>query len=561
MSRIPADYPPPVKANEFVGAPAAGPELQLNAGVLFVGAGPASLAGAIRLSQLLETEPELKAGLGDFPVVVVEKGKFPGAHLLSGAIINPVAFHALFPEMKDEDFPFFEKVSSEKVYFLTKSGKIRIPTPPTMKNHGNFSASLSKVGAWLAEKAGELGVTVLPETAGTKLLLKDNAVVGIKTDDKGRNQDGSQMPNFQEGSEFIAKVTVLGEGNKGHLTQAALEHFSLHGEMPQIAALGVKEIWKVKKPLKDVVHTMGWPLKLSAKHHEFGGSFVYPYGKNKVALGLVVGLDSKSSGVSVHDLLQEMKLHPFFADLLKDGERLSWGAKTIPEGGYYALPSQLHFPGGMFIGDSAGFVNVPALKGIHYAMWSGMLAAETIFEQLKAKKNLQEAGVLASYHENIHQSFIIKDLYKVRNMRQAFGEGFWKGSVLAGLMTVTGGAFPGGKRLCKQDSQQELFAEKRNYPKPDHKLTFSKLDSVMASGNRSKDKQPNHLRVAQAVSEEVGNAIINMCPAEVYEWKEHDGKKHLFINPTNCIHCNAISFKGGRLTPPEGGSGPEYEEM
>ncbi|OGQ22013.1 MAG: hypothetical protein A3I05_01340 [Deltaproteobacteria bacterium RIFCSPLOWO2_02_FULL_44_10] len=563
MSVVPSDFPPPVTKNEFITSPSGSTETTLEAGILFVGAGPASLAGAIRLAQLLNEAPEIKSKLGDFPIVIVEKGKYVGAHLLSGAIINPVGFRKLFPHMKDTDFPFYESIEKEAVYFLTEQSSFRLPTPPTMRNHGYFSAALSKVGKWLGSQAESLGVTILPETAASKLLLQDDRIVGIRTGDKGRDQQGTPMPNFESGVDLKAKVVCLGEGTQGHLTQQAIEHFHLQGSNPQIYALGVKEVWEVPQPLNRVIHTMGWPLKLSKKYHEFGGSFAYPFGKNKVSLGLVVGLDNRDASLSTHDLLQQMKLHPLFQKILKGGRRLDqgWGAKTIPEGGYYSLPKNLHAPGALFLGDAAGFVNVPALKGIHYAMHSGILAAETIFAALKAGASLQEEKILHTYDKTMHESFILKDLYRVRNMRQAFGSGFFIGAKLAGLMTITGGLFPGWRFGVKADKDQPLFKNQRTYPKPDNKITFDKLSSVHAAGNRSRDKQPNHLRVETKVSPEVGDALINMCPAHVYEWKEIAGEKQLFINPTNCIHCGAISAKGGRLTPPEGGSGPEYSEM
>ena len=558
MNTTPSQFKPPVAKDEFIASITSPPEKQLPVGVLFVGAGPASLAGAIRLAQLLNEAPDIKQSLGDFPIVILEKGKYVGAHLLSGAIINPRTFRKLFPYLKDSDFPFYGQVTGEAVYFLTEKKAFKIPTPPTMRNHGNFSASLSKVGGWLAEQAQNLGVTILPETAAVKLLVENGAVKGVRSGDKGRDQQGSPMSNFEEGSDIVAKVTCLGEGTQGHLTRALIEHFDLEGANPQISALGVKEVWEGAKPLTKVIHTMGWPLKLSKKYHEFGGSFAYPYGPNKVSLGLVVGLDSHDASVSVHDLLQQMKLHPLFRKILEGGRRLEqgWGAKTIPEGGFYALPRKLHLPGALLLGDAAGFVNVPALKGIHYAMESGILAAEAIFAHLKNTSNL------AGYDVSIQKSFIWKDLYPVRNMRQAFDYGFFAGGALAGLMTLTKGLFPGWRLSSKKDSDQMLFKTDRVYPKPDGKIIFDKLLSVHAAGNRSRDKQPNHIRIEQKVPEVVGEAWIKMCPAEVYEWtQEASGKKNVQVNPTNCIHCGAISSKGGRLTPPEGGSGPEYTEM
>ncbi|GBD38934.1 Electron transfer flavoprotein-ubiquinone oxidoreductase [bacterium HR37] len=563
MKNIPAHFKPPVSEGEFITGITDSPEDRIEVGILFVGAGPASLAGAIRLAQLLENEPELKESLGEIPIAVIEKGKYPGAHLVSGAVVNPIAFRKLFPQLPKFEFPFFDPVTKESVYFLTATKAFPFPViPPTMRNHGNYVASISKMGAWLAEKAEELGVFILSETAGAKLIVEDGVVKGVRTGDKGLDRDGKPLGSYQPGSDIIARVTVLGEGTQGHLTQALLEHFKIKRTNPQIYALGVKEIWEVPNPLDRVIHTMGWPLRLGKKYREFGGTFAYPMGENKVSLGIVVGLDYRDASLSVHDLLQEVKTHPLFRKILEGGRRVDqgWGAKTIPEGGFYSLPEKLSVPGAVIVGDSAGFVNVPALKGIHYAMWSGILAAESIFELLKSGKDPAEQGALGVYDKAVRNSFIWKDLYKVRNMRQAFKYGFWMGSLLAGVMTVTNGYFPGWRFTTEPDSEHEMFMGNRTYPKPDNKYIFDKLTSVYASGNRSRDNQPNHIRLRTDVPEIIGTTWVNMCPAQVYEWVEKDGHKHLEINPTNCVQCGAITAKGGRLTPPEGGSGPEYTE-
>lgn len=561
---IPAQFPPPVQADEFVMAPAAPPDGRIEVGVLFVGAGPASLAGAIRLAQLLETDAELKASLGEMPIVVVDKGKYPGAHLLSGAVLNPSGFKKLFPDTKMEELPFFGPVPGEKVYFLTENRSFALPIlPPTMQNHGNYVASLSKVGKWMGEKAEELGVTLLNETAAYKLVVEGGAVRGIRVGDKGLDRDGKPMSNFEEGPEIHARFTVLGEGTQGHLTQAALSHFKIDRPAPQIYSLGVKEVWQVKKPLDRVIHTLGWPLRAGASFNEFGGSFCYPLGPDRVSIGLVVGLDYRDASLSIHDLFQRMKKHPLFAEVLAGGKReeRGWGAKTIPEGGYWSLPQRLYAPGACFVGDAAGFVNVPTLKGIHYAMWSGIYAAEEIFKSLKAKTDPAAAGALAGYDQAVRSSFIGSDLYEVRNVRQAFRYGLYVGGAIAGLMTLTKGAFPGGQWETHADASYPMFDTGLEFPKADGGLTFDKLDSAFASGNRSRDNQPNHIRVDAQAPELLGKTWDRMCPAGVYEWHEKDGKKVLFVNSTNCIHCGAITAKGGRLTPPEGGSGPEYTLM
>ncbi len=558
MTAVPARFRPEAQPDEFLVAPRAGPDERIDVGVLFVGAGPAGLAGAIRLAQLLESAPDVKARLGETPIAVVEKGKYPGAHLVSGAVVNPVAFRTLFPNLGDSEFPFRGPVSGEAVYYLTPGAAIRMPTPPTMKNHGFFSASIAEIARWLGEKAEAAGVTILTETTAARLLMEDGAVRGVLTGDKGLDRDGRPQANHEPGIELSAQATVLAEGVVAHLTMALTERYGLEGANPQIYALGVKEIWNVAKPLDRVIHTMGWPLRAGASAREFGGSFIYPLGDKQVSLGMVVGLDHADASLSVHDLLQTFKLHPMVRRILEGGTREAWGAKTIPEGGLYAVPKRLTLPGVVLTGDSAGFVNVPSLKGIHYAMWSGMLAAEAIFAVLKAGGHPGAPGALEGYEAAVRSSFIWKDLARVRNMRQAFGSGFFPGAALAGLMTVTGGAFPGWHFGGTKDAEHPVHAGDRGYPKPDGVTTFDKLSSVYAAGNRTRDTQPNHIRVRTDVPPEIGDAWIAMCPAAVYEWAEAGGGRVLRVNAPNCVQCGAITAKGGRLTPPEGGSGPEY---
>ncbi len=553
----PADYPPPFDAREFVSAPTDPEDERIDVGILIVGAGPGGLACAIRLGQLLENAPGVRERLGEVPVAVLEKGKQPGSHLLSGAVVNPRALRRLFKGRKRVDeMPFYGPVEHESVYFLTSRRALRIPTPPTMKNDGNYVASLSQLGRWLAEQAEEGGAMILPETSAVKLLAADGRVRGVRTGDKGRGRDGEQLGNFEPGADVVARVTVLAEGTQGHLTGVALNRFGLAGENPQVWALGVKEVWKVARPLDGVIHTLGWPLRAASKYREFGGSFIYPMGKDMVTLGMVVGLDYRDVELSVHDLLQELKTHPLVRKLLDGGERVAWGAKTIPEGGLLSLPKQLHAPGLLICGDGAGLVNVPALKGIHYAIESGSLAAEAAFAALQRGQTPSTPGALAVYDEALRQSFVWKDLKEVRNMRQAFGRGFWLGGALAGAMTATKGHFPPGGTRTERDSEQELLRTDRaqSYPASDGKLTFDKLSSVFASGNKTRDDQPNHIVIRRDVPTELARMWERMCPAQVYE-ATADG---VDVTPSNCVQCGAITAKGGRLTPPEGGSGPEY---
>jgi electron-transferring-flavoprotein dehydrogenase len=553
----PADFPAPFDARDFVAAPSDPEDDRIEVGVLIVGAGPAGLACAIRLGQLLEGAPEVRERLGDVPVAVLEKGKQPGSHLLSGAVVNPRSLQRLFKNRKRlDEMPFYGPVHDETVYFLTSGAAIPLPTPPTMKNEGNHVASLSQLGRWLAEQAEEAGAMLLPETSAVKLLVGDGRVRGVRTGDKGRGRDGEPLGNFEPSADVVGRVTVLAEGTQGHLTGVALDRFGLSGSLPQVWALGVKEVWKVARPLKRVIHTMGWPLRPAAKYREFGGSFIYPMGDDMLTLGMVVGLDYRDVELSVHDLLQELKTHKLVRKLLEGGERVQWGAKTIPEGGFLALPKRLHAPGLLICGDGAGLVNVPALKGIHYAIESGSLAAETAFAALQRGQTPWTPGALSSYDEALRQSFVWKDLHEVRNMRPAFGRGFWLGGALAGLATVTKGRLPRGELQLERDAETELTRTDRakSYPTPDGKLTFDKLSSVFASGNKTRDDQPNHIVLRTDVPGEIAEHWARMCPAQVYE--PADGG--VTVTPSNCVQCGAITAKGGRLTPPEGGSGPEY---
>jgi electron-transferring-flavoprotein dehydrogenase len=553
-----SDFPPPFSAREFVAEPTDPADERIEVGILIVGAGPAGLACAIRLGQLMEEHPDVAERLGEVPVAIVEKGKQPGSHLLSGAVVNPRALRRL--GFRIEDVPNYGEVHEEAVYVLTKRNALRIPPPPTMRNHGNWIFSLSQLGRWLGERAEEGGAMLLPETSAQKLLVSHGRVVGIRTGDKGLNRDGEPMGNAEPGSDLVAKVTVLAEGTQGHLTGVALDHFGLRGEEPQVWELGVKEIWRVPKAPRGVIHTMGWPLRTRARYREFGGSFIYPMGGDMLTIGMVVGLDYRDVELSAHDLLQELKTHPKIAKLLRDGERIGWGAKTIPSGGWYSLPKRLHAPGLLLCGDGVGMVNIPRLKGVHYAIESGRLAAESAFAALR--RGATPASALQPYDDAVRSSFIGKDLREVRDMRQVFGRGFFVGGAHASAMTVSKGKIDVGKMRAEPDAEQPLLDSGRAtaYPAADGKLTFDKLSSVFASGNKTRDDQPNHIRLERRVPREVAKLWVNLCPAQVYELGAEDGDGTVTVNvaPSNCVQCGAITAKGGRLTPPEGGSGPEY---
>ena len=559
----PSDFPPPFGAIDAIGVPTDAPEERIEVGILIVGGGPGGLACAIRLGQLLEERPELRERLGDVPIAVLEKGKQPGSHVLSGAVVQPGPLRQLFRgRLTMTDLPSYGEVPGEAVYVLTRRGSYRIPPPPTMRNHGNWIFSASELTRFLAEQAEALGVAILPETSAAKLLVQHGRVLGARTGDKGRGRQGEPLQTFEPGNDILAGVTVLAEGTQGLLTSAAIDHFRLEGENPQIWALGVKEVWRVPRPLRRIVHTMGWPLRTLAGYGEFGGSFVYPMGDDLVTIGFVAGLEARDVEFSVHDVLQELKTHRVIWNILRGGERIGWGAKTITEGGYYSLPRRFNAPGLLLVGEGAGLVNVPRLKGVNYAIESGRLAAEAAVEALRPGEVPGRVGALDSYDAALRRTKLYRDLYEVRNMRQAFDKGFFVGGALASMMTVTKGRAPNGRFPTHPNAEWPLIrsGRARRYPKPDGRYIFDKLSSVFASGNRTRDDQPNHLEVAHRVRRPVAEAWEWMCPAHVYAVGRDlgDGWVTVDVTPSNCVQCGAISAKGGRFTPPEGGSGPEY---
>ncbi|HEU5261199.1 MAG TPA: electron-transfer flavoprotein:ubiquinone oxidoreductase, partial [Gemmatimonadales bacterium] len=465
--------------------------------------------------------------------------------------VNPRAFRELFPDLTDADFPFRAPVTREAVYLLTANRQWRLPVPPTMNNTGNYVASLCEIVRWLGEKAEALGVNVFTGFPAASLLVDGRAIVGVRTAATGLHRDGQPLPNYMAPNDIVARVTALAEGTRGTLAQAWCEWQQVRSDNPQIFALGVKEIWETKRPLDAIVHTLGWPLPTTA----FGGSFMYPLESHLVALGLVVGLDYSDSALDAHVLLQRMKRHPLFRPYLEGGEMVEWGAKTIPEGGYYSVPARRSGDGVVILGDSAGFVDVPSLKGIHYAVQSGILAARAIFVALKAGD--ASAARLAEYDRMVSDSYIVKDLYRTRNMRLAFKHGFYAGAVGAALMTLTGGRFPGRRIVMESDAAVGRRVGGEIPFIPDGRLTFSKVDGVFKSGNATRDTIPTHLVVGKDVPPEVADFYAHMCPAGVYEGV--DGT--LRVNAPNCIDCKATDVLGPRWTPREGGSGPRYKRM
>jgi electron-transferring-flavoprotein dehydrogenase len=510
--------------------------------VLVVGAGPAGLACAIHLAK---TSPELAIG-------VLEKAGALGEHVLSGAVINPVALRTLFPGKSDTEFPFRSPVSAEAVYFLTEGSSTRIPTPPTMRNHGNYTVSLCELVRWMGEHAESLGVNLFPGFPVGSLLVDGQRVIGVRTVPGGLDRDGNPTDVYQEPTELTAKCIVLAEGTRGPLAQAWRDWQGIGSDNPQIYALGVKEVWEVKQPLDRIIHTMGWPLPTDA----FGGSWCYPMGPNQLSIGLVVGLDYHDAALDVHESLQRMKLHPLFRGMLEGGTLLEWGAKTIPEGGYYAVPNRLSGEGLVTIGDTAGFVDVPSLKGIHYAMESGMLAANAIAAALR-DNGAADAARLATYDAAVRQSRIMSDLRVTRNMRLAFKDGFIGGVVRAGLMTISRGALLGGRIAMDADAKTPRTARPAPPFVPDNVLTFSKVDAVFKSGNATRDTIPSHLIVGEDIAGDVADFYAHLCPAGVYE--RHGDT--LRVNPPNCVDCKATDVLGPRWTPREGGSGPKYRLM
>jgi electron-transferring-flavoprotein dehydrogenase len=547
---VPIRHQPPLPAERFIVRDAPDEEA-VPMDVVFVGAGPAGLAGAIELAKLVRADNEAGGGIGDVEIAVLEKAGGLGEHTLSGAVINPGPFHTLFPDLKLEDFPFRAPVRGERVYMLREGSAIRIPTPPTMKNHGNHIASLCEVVRWLGEQAEALGINVFTGFPAESLLVDGADVVGIRTTATGLNRDGSEGGGFQPPTDITARVVALSEGTRGSLAQAFFDWQQITAQNPQIYALGVKEIWETKQPLDAIVHTLGWPLPNDA----FGGSFMYPLEPNVLALGLVVGLDYRNARLDVHALLQQMKLHPLFRELLNGGEMVEWGAKTIPEGGYYSIPARRSGNGIVVLGDAAGFVEVASLKGVHYAVQSGILAARAIFDGLK--RNDVSASALAAYDRAVDDSFITKDLRSRRNMRLAFKGGFYVGGAKSLLMTVTGGAFPGGRIAADTDAAEPRELGPAPAFTPDGDLTFSKLDAVFKAGNATRDDIPSHLVVGADVPGDVAEFYAHMCPAGVYE-RAGDG---LTVNAPNCIDCKATDVVGPRWTPREGGSGPSYRRM
>ncbi|MBT3764917.1 MAG: electron transfer flavoprotein-ubiquinone oxidoreductase [Rhodospirillales bacterium] len=533
--------------------------------VVIVGGGPSGLSAAIRLAQLGSEQDR------EISVCVVEKGSEIGAHILSGAVLEPRALNELIPDWKDRGAPLDTPATDDRFVMLTKNKAVRLLTPPQMNNHGNYIISLGNLCRWLAEQAEALGVEIYPGFAAAEVLYHDDgSVKGIATGDMGLNKDGTPGDNHEPGMELHAKYTLFSEGCRGSLTQTLFEKFNLRQDCdPQTYGLGIKELWEVepeKHTPGQILHTIGWPLDSKT----YGGSFLYHLADNQVAVGFVVGLDYQNPHLSPYDEMQRFKTHPAIRTIFEGGRRISYGARTLSEGGFQSMPG-LVFPGGALMGDGAGFLNVAKIKGTHTAMKSGMLAAEAAFEAVAADRSSDQ---LDSYPQAVKDSWIWNELYRVRNIRPSFRWGMWGALAYSAVDTyLFGGRAPWTMRQHADHSalKKASECEKIDYPKPDGEISFDKLSSVFISNTNHEENQPCHLTLRDDdVPLRVNLADFDgpeqrFCPAGVYEFVEDGNEKQLQINNQNCLHCKACDIKDPTQnivwTTPEGGGGPNYPNM
>ena len=533
--------------------------------VVIVGAGPSGLSAAIKLKQLAAQQNKT------IHICILENGAQVGAHILSGAVLEPRSLQALLPD-NWQDAPLDSPVTSDKFFYLTAQHAYRLPTPRPMHNKGNYIISLGELCQFLATQAEQLGCEIYPGFAATDILYnKKNEVIGVATGDLGVDKEGKKTPNFQPGMHLHAKQTLFAEGCRGQLSQVLMQHFNLRNNIqPQTYGLGLKEIWHVPPAQHHqgkVVHTVGWPLDQAT----YGGSFIYHLSNQRIAIGFVVGLDYKNTWLNPFAEFQRFKTHPLVSKCLSGGERIAYGARALNEGGWQSIP-KLTFPGGVLIGDAAGFLNVPKIKGIHTAMESGMLAAEACFEALSnQQKNSLE---LTAYTEKIKQSWLSEELYKVRNIRPAFRYGLLAGLANAAFETyISYGKSPW--TLTNHADHLMLLPAKKSkkieYPKPDGVLTFDKLSSVYLSNTFHEENQPSHLKLLDkslAIDvnyRQYASPETRYCPAAVYEIVDEETTPRLQINAQNCIHCKTCDIKDPRQniiwSAPEGGGGPNYIGM
>lgn len=560
------------------------PDIQretLEMDVLFVGAGPANLAAAIHLQNLIEAHNATSSEKLEPQIAILEKGQRVGDHLLSGAVLDPIALRELLPNYREQGCPIEAEVTSEALYFLTEKHKIRFPiVPPPMHNRGYYIISLNKFGAWLGQLAESKGINIFTGFAGAEMLLEGTRVVGVRTDDKGLDKFGNPKPNFEPGMNIRAKVTVLGEGPRGSLTKQIVPKLGLdRGRNPQAYETGVKEIWEIPEgriKKGTVIHTMGFPLPADI----YGGSWIYAMSDTLLSVGFVTALDAEDPTNDPHFNLQKFKTHPFVRQLLEGGKMVGYGAKTISGGGYFSMP-RLYADGLLLTGESGGFLNMMRLKGIHLAMKSGMLAAETIFEALKRQDF--SASTLKLYEEKFQASWAKKELYRSRNFRQAFNYGLYIGMLRVGAQMLFGGRLLKERLPLDADHThmsrfsrlwREKYRQNKANFKFDGKLTFDKLTDVYESKTMHEENQPCHLYIRPEIIADIcnnkciteyGNPCQYFCPANVYEMVATDslmGTKKLHINASNCVHCKtcdiADPYQAITWKVPEGGGGPVY---